>query len=102
MSDLLIVVILAAGTLLMRASLVAILGEVTIPPRLEQALRLVAPAVLAGVVVQALVFDGDGFRTAWSWYLGAAIAAAVAWRTRSIPWTLAAGMAAVWALGAVL
>lgn len=93
---------LSAGTLLMRASLAAILGDVVIPPRLEQALRLVAPAVLAGVVVQGLILDGGGFQTAVSWYVAAVVAAGVAWKTRSIPWTLAAGMTAVWILEAVL
>ena len=86
----------------MRSSLVAILGNVTIPPRLEQALRLVAPAMLAGIVVQGLVFDGDGSQTSVAWYLAAAIAAAAAWKTRSIPWTLAIGLTAVWCLEAVL
>jgi len=97
-ADLAIVLVVAAGTLAMRASMVTLLADVTISPRVEQALSLVAPAVLAGLVAQTLFLDGDGFRPIGSWYLAGAIAAVVAWRTRSFGWTLLAGMASVWLL----
>ncbi len=95
-ADLLIVILVAAGTLAMRASMVTLLGEVTIPLRVEQALSLVAPAVLAGLVAQTLFLDHGEFRPFGTWYLAAAVAALVAWRTRSFGWTLAAGMLSVW------
>lgn len=88
--------IVAVGTLLMRSSLVAILGGVTIPVRLAQALRLVAPAVLAGLVSQGLFLDAGAVRTFSSWHIAAAAAGLVAWKTRSIALTLIVGMAAVW------
>jgi branched-subunit amino acid transport protein len=97
-ADLAIVLVVAAGTLAMRASMVTLLADVTISPRVEQALSLVAPAVLAGLVAQTLFLDADGFRPIGSWYLAGAIAAVVAWRTRSFGWTLLAGMASVWLL----
>lgn len=102
MTDLTIVVIVAVGTLAMRASLVAFFGDVAIPPRIEQGLRLVAPAVLAGLVAQGLFADGDTIRTSGSWYVAALVATLVAWKTRSITLTLIAGMAAVWVAGLFL
>lgn len=100
-ADLLVVLVVAAGTLAMRASMVTLLADVEIPLRLEQALSLVAPAVLAGLVAQTLFLDAGAVRPFGSWYVAGAIAAVVAWRTRSFGWTLLAGMASVWLLGAV-
>jgi len=101
-TDLVLVALVAVGTLAMRASMVTLLADVTIPNRVEQALGLVAPAVLAGLVAQTLFLDGGEFRPFGTWYLAAAVAAIVAWRMRSFGWTLAAGMASVWLLEALL
>ena len=100
-TDLILVVIVAAGTLAMRASMVTLLADVTIPTRVEQALSLVAPAVLAGLVAQTLFLDHGEFRPFGTWYLAAAVAALVAWRTRSFGWTLLAGMVSVWLVEAL-
>lgn len=100
-TDLFIVAAVAAGTLAMRASMVTLLAEITIPPRLQQALSLVAPAVLAGLVAQTLFLEAGELRPFGSWYIAGAIAAVVAWRTRSFGWTLLAGMASVWLLEAM-
>jgi branched-subunit amino acid transport protein len=97
-ADLGIVLVVAVGTLAMRASMVTLLADIAIPPRVEQALGLVAPAVLAGLVAQTLFLEAGAFRPFGTWYLAGAIAAAVAWRTRSFGWTLLAGMASVWLL----
>ena len=98
MTDFALVLMVAGGTLLMRASLVVMLANATIPERVQQALRLVAPAVLAGLVAQTLFITAGGVRPFGTWYIAAAIAALVAWRTRSVGWTLLMGMVAVWAL----
>jgi len=100
-ADLFIILAVAAGTLAMRASMVTLLADVAIPPRMEQALGLVAPAVLAGLVAQTLFLDAGELRPFGSWYVAGAIAAVVAWRTRSFGWTLLAGMASVWLLQAL-
>jgi branched-subunit amino acid transport protein len=94
-SALAIVLLAALGTLLMRSSLVVLLAGVTLPRRVEQGLALVAPAVLAGLVAQTLFLQRGEVRPFGSWYVAAAVAAIVAWRTRSAGWTLLAGMAAV-------
>jgi len=97
MTDFALVLMVAGGTFLMRASLVVMLANVTIPERVQQALRLVAPAVLAGLVAQTLFLGGGRSGPVGTWYIAAAIAAIVAWRTRSVAWTLLIGMLAVWA-----
>lgn len=101
MSELLIVAVVAAGTLLMRASLVTLLAGLAIPVRVEQALAFVAPAVLAGLVAQTLVLEAGDIRPFGTWYLAAGMAALVAWRTRSAGWTLLVGMVGVWVLEAL-
>lgn len=98
MSDLALMGLLAGGTLLMRASLVAVLSNVAIPERVEEALKLVAPAVLAGLIAQTLLLDAGELRPLGTWHLAAIAAAVIAWKTRSVGWTLALGMAAVWVL----
>jgi branched-subunit amino acid transport protein len=100
-TDLVIVIVVALGTLAMRASMITLLADVTIPPRAEQALSLVAPAVLAGLVAQTLFLDQGEWRPFGTWYLAGAVAAVVAWRTRSFGWTLLAGMLSVWLLEAL-
>ena len=101
MSDFAMVAIAAGGTLLMRVSLVALLANATIPPKVEAALKLVVPAVLAGLVAQTLFLEGGDLRPLDAWYPAAAVAVIVAWRTRSTTWTLVVGMIAVWLLAAV-
>jgi branched-subunit amino acid transport protein len=100
--QLLIVALVAVGTYGLRVSMVTLLANATIPPRLEQALSLVAPAVLAGLVAQTLFLEGDEVRAFDAWYPAAAIAALVAWRTRSFGWTLVVGMGSVWLLEGLL
>jgi branched-subunit amino acid transport protein len=102
MNDLALVGIVAAGTLLMRASLVALLANITIPDCVGQGLRLVAPAVLAGLVAQTLFLEAGELRPFGTWYIAAAVAAAVAWKTRSVGLTLIVGMISVWLLEALL
>lgn len=101
-TELFIVLAAALGTYLLRASMVTLLADVTIPQRVEQALGLVAPAVLAGLVAQTLFLDGGDWRAPGTWHLAALLATVVAWRTTSFGWTLLAGMAAVWALEALI
>lgn len=100
-ADLILVLLVAAGTLAMRASMVALLANATIPLRMEQALGLVTPAVLAGLVAQTLFLDHGEIRPLGTWYVAATVAAVVAWRTRSFGWTLVGGMGSVWLLEAI-
>jgi branched-subunit amino acid transport protein len=88
----------AAITFLLRFSFLGTLQPEAIPRRARELLRFVPPAVLAAIVVPALAIrDGAIVLAATNPRpLAAAVALIVAWVTRSVIWTIAAGMAALW------
>ncbi len=100
MTPLFQVLLVGVGTYLLRVSLVALLGRVEVPERVSDALQLVTPAVLAALVARGLFIEEGGIRSLDPWHGAALTAAVVAWRTKSVTWTLIAGMASVWALSA--
>ncbi len=87
-----------------RLSFIALLGRVETPPLLTRALRYVAPAVLSAIVFQELLLRNGRLHLAPGnpRLVAGVLAALVAWRTRSVLLTIAAGMCALWALQAVL
>lgn len=98
MSPLGVVVVAGIGTYLLRVSLIALLGRVSIPPLGERALRLVAPTVLATIAAQGVLTVDGALRPFDVRHVAAAVAFGVAWWTKSIAWTLAAGMGSLWVL----
>ena len=102
MSDLTIVLLVGLGSLVFRSSMIVLLGRVELSERVEHGLKMVAPAVLAGLVAQGIVLEQGAFRPLGSWHLAGIVAALVAWKTRSIGITLLVGMLAIWTLGLVL
>ncbi len=90
----------AAITFLLRFSFLGTLKPDAIPPRVRELLRFVPPAVLAAIVVPALAIRDGSVQLAASNPRPAAalVALIVAWLTRSVIWTIAAGMAALWLL----
>jgi len=100
MNPWLIVIIVGFGTYLTRLSFIGILGDREIPSYVERPLRLVAPAVLAAIAVPALVApEGEVFVSFDNLrMLAGIIATAVAWKTRSIGWTIGVGMVSLWIL----
>jgi branched-subunit amino acid transport protein len=100
MPRLLIFAGMAVVTFLTRFTMIAVLGQGTPPPVLRRWLRYVPPAVLAALVVPAALAPQGRLELglpAWSVLAGAI----VAWRTRNVLWTIAAGMAAFWLLRAL-
>ncbi|MCB1011690.1 MAG: AzlD domain-containing protein [Microthrixaceae bacterium] len=95
------VLLAALGTYLMRVSVIALAAGRELPERLRNTLRLIPAAVLPALVANALVFDGGSVRPLGPWYVAFALALLVSIRTRSIGWTLGAGMVAVWVATAV-
>jgi len=87
----------AAITFLLRFSFLGTLKPDAIPPRVRELLRFVPPAVLAAIVVPALALRDGSVQLAVSNPRPAAalVALIVAWLTRSVIWTIAAGMAAL-------
>ena len=94
---------LGVGTLAIRASFLLPRGRGEPSPYVARVLGLVPAAVLSALVTPAL-FLADG-ELALSWtnerLVAGAIAALVAWRTKSVMATLIAGMAILWGLGFV-
>jgi branched-subunit amino acid transport protein len=92
-----------AITFALRLSFIVLLGRIEIPPFLQRALRFVPAAVLTAVVIPLLIYaDGSLELSLGNERLVAGVVAAlICWRTRSVPLTLAGGMAALWALQAM-
>lgn len=84
-------------TYAMRAGLILALADAELPDELIRALRYVAPAVLAALVV-SLVSNPDMPHRGVSLaeLVGVVVAIPVAWRTKNLIATLAVGMAAFW------
>jgi branched-subunit amino acid transport protein len=102
MNDLLAVVVVGIGTYISRALFIVALANKRIPDPVLVALRFVAPAVMAALIV-ALLTDTEGNVAIGSAELaGFAAGGAVAYRTRNHIWTLVAGMAVYWVARALV
>lgn len=95
--------VVGAGTFALRYSFIHWFGKRDIPPWLQRGLRFVPAAVLAALVFPTIIYSGPdaGWQLENSRLWAGAIAAVVAWRTRDVLWTLAAGMAALWLIRAL-
>ena len=97
--------ILGAGavTFALRLSFIALLGRMPIPPPLGRALRFVPAAVLTAVVVPSLFYVDGALEVSPGneRLLAGLVAALIAWRTRSVLFTLGGGMATLWTLQAI-
>ena len=91
-------------TFALRISFIALAGRLEMPPLIKRALRFVPAAVLSAIVIPALVFrEGTLELTLGNEkLLAGALAALVAWATKSIIWTIVAGMVALWTLQTIL
>lgn len=89
-------VVVGIGTYLMRSIFILALADRDFPPVVREALRYVAPAVMAALVI-SLSFGGDA-ESGWTELAALAVGGLVGWRTRSLVWVLVAGMAALWIL----
>jgi branched-subunit amino acid transport protein len=94
-------VVVAVGALnyLSRLSFIALFARIPMPPAMARALRFVPAAMLTAIVVPAVAFRAPGvleLSYANPKLLAALVAAAIAWRTRSVTATMAFGMIALW------
>jgi branched-subunit amino acid transport protein len=90
----------AAGliTFLIRLSFIGVLHSWQPPRLVERALRFVPPAVLAAIVFPEVLVRSGTFDPWNPRLIAAALAALMAWRTRSAILAIIAGMAALLAL----
>jgi branched-subunit amino acid transport protein len=90
-------IMLAAGlaTFGIRLSFIVLIGQREIPPQVSRFLRFVPPAVLSAIIFpEVLIRDGAFELSLGNPRLLAALASAlVAWKTKNIVLTIAAGMA---------
>jgi len=99
-----VVLILGVGTYLIRYSFILIMDKVTLPDAFHRMLRFIPAAVLSALVVPGVLLHRDGVTTFADWerVIAALVAVVVAWKTRSILWTIASGMVTLWVLKAVM
>ena len=98
------IVIIGLGTFTLRYSMMALAGRgVKLPDSLQRALRFIPPAVFAAFVSPSFLMPEGSVDVTFGnlrLYAGA-LAFVIAWKTRSILWTIVSGMAALWILQAL-
>ena len=92
-----------AVTFTLRLSFIALAGRMEIPLLLGRALRFVPAAVLTAVVIPLLFYTNGALEVSLGneRLLAGVVAALIAWRTRSVLFTLGGGMAMLWTLQAI-
>jgi len=90
-------------TYAIRLSVITLLGRVELPPNFQRALRFVPPAVLSAIIFPEILRPGGTFyfSPANPRLIAGLIAGLVAWRTKNVLLTIAAGMVALWILQAI-
>jgi branched-subunit amino acid transport protein len=87
-----VVVLAGVGTWALRASLIVAFGRFDVPPRLERLFRYVGPSVMAALAIPGLLAPDGAIEPFAPRVVGGLVAAAVAWRTKSLLLTLVAGL----------
>ena len=91
---------IGVATYTLRLSMIGLAGRVSLPSRVERALRFVPVAALTALVTPDLLGGASGFslltHNARLW--AGVVAVVVAWRTRNVLLTVIIGMAALWLL----
>ena len=99
------ILIIGIGTFLLRFSLIALSDRAEkLPDPVLRALRFIPPAVIAAFASPAFLTRNGSVDITFDnlrLYAGL-VAALIAWKTRSILWTIISGMATLWILQAVL
>lgn len=104
MTNIGIIFAIGIGTYLLRLSFIGIVGDRVMPEWALVPLRFVAPAVLAALIAPAVLLnDGalDVSPASNPRAIAALVALLLAWKTKSVPVVIAAGLITVWALQAL-
>lgn len=98
-------IILGMGllTYALRLALIAGSGTFALNPRLQRALRFAPAAVLSAIILPEMLQPGGSLDLSLGneRLLAGLLAIVVAWFTRNMIWTVAAGMIALWLLQAL-
>lgn len=94
MNEFILIAGMAFVTYMTRYPLLALFGRISLPTPIFRALKYVPPAVLTAIIVPAIFMPGG--QISLSLYnahlIGATVATLVAWKTRSLLWTILLGM----------
>lgn len=104
MSYIAVIFAIGIGTYLLRLSFIGIVGDRAMPEWALVPLRFVAPAVLAALIAPAVLLNGGALDLSPASNpraIAALVALLLAWKTRSVPVVIAAGLMVVWALQAL-
>lgn len=87
-------------TFSIRLSLILLWERVNVPPAIQQALRFVPAAVLSAIILPELLQPGGQLDISFgnARLLAGLVAMLVAWRTKNVLFTIAAGMVLLWIL----
>ncbi|HZY42126.1 MAG TPA: AzlD domain-containing protein, partial [Anaerolineae bacterium] len=96
----LIIVAMGLVTFGIRLLPIVLLGRIEIPLVVQRALRFVPPAVLSAIIAPELLMPRGALDISLSnaRLIAGVIAMVVAWRTKNVLLTIAAGMIALWIL----
>ena len=104
MSYVAVIFAIGIGTYLLRLSFIGIVGDRAMPEWALVPLRFVAPAVLAALIGPAVLLNNGALDLSPASNpraVAALMALLLAWKTRSVPVVIAAGLMVVWALQAL-
>ncbi len=92
--------IAAAGiaTFMIRFSFIGMADRMAPPPWFRAALRFIPISALAALIWPDLLMVKGTVSLGEPRLLAGVVAAAIAWRTRSVLWTIAGGMLCLWAM----
>ena len=88
----------------LRLSLIVLSGQFEMPPLIVRALRYVPPAVLSAIALPAVLEMNNKLDLSLgnARLLAGLVALLVAWRSRNVLLTVAAGMVGLWVMQAIL
>jgi len=90
---------IGVGVFLIRYSFILIIDKVTLPEMVQRMLRYIPASVLPALIVPAVLLHKEGGVTTfagWDQLAAGLIAVLVAWKTRNMLATIAAGMVVLW------
>ena len=90
-------------TYAIRLSLIVLLERIEVPPLVQRALRFVPPAVFSAIILPEVLSPGGALDISFGndRLIAGILAAVVAWRTKNVFLSIAAGMVALWILSAM-
>jgi branched chain amino acid efflux pump len=96
----LIIALAGLITYLLRLSFIQLFSLIKVPPRVISALHYAPAAVFSAIIFPELLMPGGTLSLTWknTHLLAGALAVVVAWKTRSVVWTILSGMLTLLAL----